>query len=63
MWMLILIILILIIWEAYWTVKACWKAAKSGDFNWFVFMLLFSLLGLPEIYYLHYKQNDSRVEK
>ena len=58
--MLVSLILILSAWEAYWTVKACWKAAKSDEFNWFLFMLLFSLLGLPEIYYLHYRKDDIR---
>ena len=29
------------------------KAAKADEFGWFVFMLVFSLLGVPEIYYLH----------
>ena len=60
--LLILLILILIGWEAYWTVRACWKAAKSGDFKWFVFMLLFNLLGLPEIYYLHYRKKNSNTK-
>jgi len=53
--MLIFLILVLIVWEAYWTVTACWKAAKSDEFNWFLFMMLFNLLGLPEIWYLHYR--------
>ena len=53
--MLIFLIFVLIAWEVYWTVKACWKAAKSDEFNWFLFMMLFSLLGLPEIYYLDYR--------
>jgi len=61
--MLLLLILIWVAWEAYWTVKACWKAAKSDEFNWFLFMLLFNLLGLPEIYYLHYRKDDTRSGK
>ena len=40
--MLIAAILILALWEAYWTVKACWKAAKADEFGWFIFLLLFS---------------------
>jgi len=50
------VILILALWEAYWTVKACWKAAMADEFRWFIFMLLFSLLGIPEIYYLHIRK-------
>ena len=59
--LLILLILILVAWEAYWTVRACWKAAKSGEFKWFVFMLVFNLLGLPEIYYLHGRKRYSNI--
>ena len=41
----------------YSLLKTCWKAAKSNDFNWIVFMLLDSfLLELPKIYYLHYRK-------
>ena len=54
--MLIAAILILALWEAYWTVKACWKAAKADEFGWFIFLLLFSPLGVPEIYYLHLRK-------
>jgi hypothetical protein len=61
--MLILLILILITWEVYWTIKACWKAAKYDEYNWFVFMLIFNLLGLPEIYYLHYRKKNSNSQR
>jgi hypothetical protein len=37
--MLIALILVLVIWELYWTSKACWKAAKSDEWNWFIFMM------------------------
>ena len=54
---LIAAILIWAIWKSYWTVKACWSATKDNEFNWFVFMLLFSLLGIPEICYLHFRKS------
>ena len=53
--MLVVLIILLVVWEVYWTAKGCWKAAKADEKNWFVFMLVFNLLGLPEIYYLHYR--------
>jgi len=56
--MLIALILVLAIWELYWTSKACWKAAKSDEWNWFIFMMAISLLGLPEMYYLYFRKVD-----
>ena len=53
---MILLIVILILWEIYWTVKACWLAAKNDDKGWFIFMIIFNLLGIPEIIYI-YKHN------
>ncbi|MFM1604550.1 MAG: DUF5652 family protein [Porticoccaceae bacterium] len=56
--MLIALILVLVIWELYWTSKACWKAAKSDEWNWFIFMMAISLFGLPEMYYLYFRKVD-----
>ena len=53
--MLILFIIVILIWEIFWTSKACWAAAKADEKAWFLFMLVFNLLGLPEIYYLNYR--------
>ena len=53
---MILLIVILIFWEIYWTVKARWLAAKNDDKGWFIFMIIFNLLGIPEIIYI-YKHN------
>jgi len=56
--MLIALILVWAIWELYWTSKACWKAAKSDEWNWFIFMMAISLFGLPEMYYLYFRKVD-----
>ena len=55
-------IIILSLWEIYWTAKACWKAAQAKESYWFVFMLVFNLLGLPEIYYLHIRKDKNSLE-
>tara|TARA_Y200000002_G_scaffold94082_2_gene75867 strand:+ start:130 stop:336 length:207 start_codon:yes stop_codon:yes gene_type:complete len=34
---MILLLLILIAWEAYWTYEACWEAARSNAKDWFIF--------------------------
>lgn len=59
--MILIAIVILIIWELYWTVMACWMASKRNEFKWFVFMLVFNLLGIPEIYYIY--SRDIKKEK
>ncbi len=48
-----IVILALVVWEIYWTVRACWLAAKNNDKGWFIFMLVFNLLGIPEIIYIN----------
>ena len=49
-------------WEIYWTAKACWKAAQAKEGYWFIFMLVFNLLGIPEIYYLHFRKDKDALE-
>ncbi len=63
--MFVLLIVVLILWEAFWTYKACWLAAKKEQKAWFVVFLLFNLLGIPEIIYLIYhkkKLNNDEQE-
>tara|TARA_X000000368_G_C22563790_1_gene507548 strand:- start:314 stop:520 length:207 start_codon:yes stop_codon:yes gene_type:complete len=59
--MFVLLIAVLIMWEAFWTYKACWLAAKQNQKAWFVVFLLFNLLGIPEIIYLLY--NKKRLKR
>ena len=61
----VLLIVVLLLWEAFWTYKACWLAAKQDRKAWFVVFLLFNLLGIPEIIYLIYnkKKLNNSVEK
>ena len=60
--MFIASVVLLSIWEIYWTAKACWKAAQAKEGYWFIFMLVFNLLGLPEIYYLHFRKDKDELE-
>jgi len=52
----------LVIWEIYWTYKACWIAAKRGDKKWFLFFLIFNLLGIPEIIYVRSHRDELNIE-
>ena len=58
--MFISLLIVILIWEVYWTSRACWAAAKANDKVWFLFMLVFNLPRLPEIYYLKYKIEEDR---
>jgi hypothetical protein len=35
--MFIASVILLSIWEIYWTAKACWKAAQAKEGYWFIF--------------------------
>ena len=56
--MLLVLVIILTLWEVYWTYHACWLASKLGDKKWFLFFLTFAFLGMPEILYI--KNNRTR---
>jgi len=56
---LITVILLLALWEAYWTYQACWLASKRDERRWFLFFLVFNLLGIPEIIYVRKNKPDS----
>ena len=52
-------LLIVVIWEVYWTFHACWLAARLGDKEWILFFLVFQLLGIPEI--IDIQKNKKRL--
>ena len=59
--MLLVLIIVIVIWEAIWTYKACWLAAELKEKPAFIFFLVFSLLGIPEIVYLYRKRRLPNV--
>ena len=59
---MIYLIILLTLWEIYWTYTACWLAAKRGDKAWFLFFIIFSLFGIPEILYVRKYQNSLNSE-
>ena len=58
---MILLLLVLIAWEAYWTYKACWLATQSNEKGWFIVFLLVNLVGIPEIVYLAWKRRQGAM--
>ena len=58
---MILLLLVLIAWEAYWTYKGCWLAAQANEKGWFIVFLLINLLGIPEMIYLAWKRRQGAM--
>ena len=54
--MTITLIILLALWELYRTYHACWLASQRNEKKWFLFFLMFNLLGIPEIIYLQKKK-------
>lgn len=50
------IFLLITAWEMIWKAIAMWKAARNGQRNWFVFILLFNTIGILPILYLKFFQ-------
>ncbi len=48
------VLFILFIWSLIWKGLALWRAAKLGQKNWFVVMLVVNSIGILEIVYLFY---------
>jgi len=61
--MFLALIIAIVIWEAFWTYKACWLAAELKEKPAFIFFLVFSLLGIPEILYLYRKRRLPRFRR
>ncbi len=61
-WVFLVLVIAIGIWEAFWTYKACWLAAELKEKPAFIFFLLFSLLGIPEIVYLYRKRRLPRLK-
>ena len=51
-----IVIILLLIWEIYWKAHALWIAARRGDKNFYIAILIINSLGILPIYYLY--KND-----
>jgi glycopeptide antibiotics resistance protein len=50
---LILIILIIVLWEAVWKLIAMWKAAQNKSVAWFIALAIFNTIGILPILYIY----------
>lgn len=48
------VIIIILVWTAFWKGYAMWTAAKSGQVKWFVVLLLLNTFGILEIIYIFF---------
>ena len=48
-----IVIILVLIWEIYWKAHALWIAARKGDKNFYIAILIINSLGILPIYYLH----------
>ena len=60
----ILLVVLLALWEGFWTAVACWYAAKDENKQWYILFFLVTLLGIPEMIYISQqrKKSDSANE-
>jgi hypothetical protein len=49
-----LMFLTLIVWSLAWKGIALWQAARHGNRNWFIAILLINTIGILEIIYLYF---------
>lgn len=45
--------LIILVWALYWKGRALWSAARKGEKNWFIALLVINTVGILEILYLY----------
>ncbi len=57
------IIIALLAWTLAWKGVALWKAARNGQKEWFVVLLVVNTLGLLEILYVYYFGKTSTDSK
>lgn len=50
---------LIIAWSLYWKGHALWRAAKSGNKNWFIALLVINTVGILDIIYIYYICNDN----
>ena len=58
-----LLLAVLAIWSIFWTGLALWKAARNGQKNWFVAMLILNTAGILEIIYISFFQKKVKTSK
>jgi hypothetical protein len=44
----------LIVWSLIWKGMALWKAARQGDKNWFIALLVINTAGILDILYIYF---------
>jgi hypothetical protein len=53
-----ILFMIVMIWSAIWKAIALWKSARNKQIGWFVVLCIFNTIGLLEVIYLSFFQQD-----
>ena len=48
-----IIMIALVVWSLYWKGMSMWTAARKGDRNWFIALLVLNTLGILDILYIY----------
>lgn len=52
------------VWVIIWKGMSLWRAARRGDSNWFIALLVVNTLGILEILYIYvFSKDDITIEK
>lgn len=47
------LLVVLLVWTAFWKALALWHSARKADTGWFVFFILINTVGILELAYLY----------
>lgn len=58
----VFVVAIAIIWTLVWKGLSLWRAARRGDRNWFVALLILNTMGILDILYIYVFSKKKKVE-
>lgn len=54
------VLTLIVIWSLSWKGWALWRAARQRHVVWYIVLLVFNLLGIPEIIYVYVTRRQYR---
>lgn len=60
---LIVVIVLLMLWDAVWKVVALWKSARNNHLAWFIVIAIINSVGILPIIYILMHRSDSVQRK
>lgn len=59
----IYLLILLVMWEAFWKGIALWKSARNNQLVWFIFIFILNTLGILPIIYLAFFSKKARQKR